>query len=229
MHSRRLPAPGRNVRSSLLICLLLVFICLGAASAAYAETKGEELVQQFVSDVRSMSGRFEQSLVDADDEVVETSEGTFEILRPGRFRWSYTEPYEQVLVADGVNVWSYDVDLAQVTVKPQSEVLGSTPASLLGGSDRVLDDFRVVGTDEDRGTIWVRLEPNDTETGFETVDLGFTDGVLSRMMLSDNLEQTTLVALFDVEVNGEIDPVRFRFTPPADVDVVGTPTRAATR
>jgi outer membrane lipoprotein-sorting protein len=49
------------------------------------------------------------------------------------------------------------------------------------------------------------------------------------MMLSDNLEQTTLVALFDVEVNGEIDPVRFRFTPPADVDVVGTPTRAATR
>jgi outer membrane lipoprotein carrier protein len=186
-------------------------------------------VQQFVSDVRSMSGRFEQSLVDADDEIVETSEGTFEILRPGRFRWTYTEPYEQVLVADGTNVWSYDVDLAQVTVKPQSEVLGSTPASLLGGSDRVLDEFKVVGSDEDRGTLWVRLEPRNTDTNFETVDLGFTDGVLSRMMLSDNLEQTTLVALFDVEVNAEIDPVRFRFTPPADVDVVGTPAQAATR
>lgn len=229
MNTRRLPTSGRNIRSSLLLCLLVVFICIGAASAADGDARGEELVQQFVSEVRSMSGRFEQSLVDADDEIVETSQGTFEILRPGRFRWSYTEPYEQILVADGRNVWSYDVDLAQVTVKPQAEVLASTPASLLGGSDRVLDDFTVVGSDEDRGTLWVRLEPNDPETGFRTVQLGFTDGVLSRMMLSDNLEQTTLVALFDVEVNGEIDPVRFRFTPPADVDVVGTPIRAATR
>ncbi|HWM29675.1 MAG TPA: outer-membrane lipoprotein carrier protein LolA, partial [Woeseiaceae bacterium] len=95
---------------------------------------GEQLIEQFVESVQTMSGRFEQSLVDANDKVVESASGTFEIQRPGQLRWLYREPYEQVLVADGLNVWSYDVDLAQVTVKPQAEVLSSTPALLLGGA-----------------------------------------------------------------------------------------------
>lgn len=219
--------PGKKVRSFFLIGLLSTVTCAAAAPDEAADMNGKELIEHFVNDVRSMSGRFEQSLVDASDEITETSSGTFEILRPGRFRWSYTEPYEQILVADGMNVWSYDMDLAQVTVKPQAEVLGSTPASLLGGSDRVLDDFDLVGSDRDRGTTWVRLRPDDSEGSFNMVELGFTDGILSRMILSDTLEQTTLVAFFDVKLNDEIDPAHFQFTPPDDVDVVGKPIEAA--
>jgi len=193
------------------------------AHGAESESDGEALIRHFVDDVRTLSGRFEQSLLAADGEVLEDSSGTLEIQRPGRFRWAYDLPYEQVLVADGLNVWSYDVDLAQVTVKPQDEVLGSTPASLLGGSANVLDDFDVVGSDVDRGTTWVRLKPRRQEGSFSGVDLGFTDGELSRMIFSDNLEQTTLVALFDVVVNEAIDDKHFAFAPPPDVDLVGTP------
>ncbi|HEX2138389.1 MAG TPA: outer-membrane lipoprotein carrier protein LolA, partial [Woeseiaceae bacterium] len=145
----------------------------------------------------------------------------------GRFRWAYTEPYEQLLVADGTNVWSYDVDLEQVTVKPQVEALGSTPASLLGGSAQVLDNFEVKGSFTDRGTVWVRLQPKGGDTSFEMIELGFTDGVLTRMMLSDDLEQTTLVALHDVEVNEDIDPAQFEFSPPEGVDLVGQPVLPA--
>jgi chaperone LolA len=155
--------------------------------------------------------------------VLEESSGTLEIQRPGRFRWAYEQPYEQVLIADGLNIWSYDVDLAQVTVKPQAEVLGSTPASLLGGSAEVLDDFELVSSDVDRGTTWVRLQPRNQEGSFKDVQLGFTDGELSRMIFADNLEQTTLVALFDVAVNEPIDAGRFMFAVPPDVDLVGKP------
>lgn len=207
-------------------------LCLFNAAATGAEpaeekAAGRELVEQFVTEVRTMSGRFEQRLVNENDEVVESSSGTFRIMRPGQFRWSYTEPYEQLLVADGTNVWSYDVDLEQVTVKPQAEVLGSTPASLLGGSTDVLENFEVIESFTDRGTVWVRLQPKDGDTGFETIELGFTDGVLTRMILSDELEQTTLVALHDVEVNEEIDPAQFEFSPPEGVDLVGQPATPA--
>ena len=71
-------------------------------------------VEDFLDDVTTISGRFEQELIDADDAVVEESSGTLDIQRPGRFRWSYTEPYRQDLIADGTNLWSYDVDLEQV-------------------------------------------------------------------------------------------------------------------
>lgn len=203
---------------------LLLFGAVTNAEPAGQDGNGQELIEQFVTDVRTMRGRFEQRLVNEHDQVVESSSGRFSIMRPGRFRWSYAEPYEQLLVADGSNVWSYDVDLEQVTVKPQAQALGSTPASLLGGSTDVLKNFEVTGSFTDRGTAWVRLQPrNGDDTGFEVIELGFTNGVLTRMILADELEQTTLVALQDVDVNAEIDPAEFEFSPPEGVDLVGQP------
>lgn len=196
---------------------------VAAEADAYPDEKAKALLERFVNDVQTLQGRFEQSLIDADQQLVEESSGTLEIQRPGQFRWVYTEPYEQVLVADGSNVWSYDVDLAQVTVKPQAEVLSNTPASLLGGSPDALEQFDYIGSFVDRGTVWVTLRPKDRDNGFAKVELGFNDGKLSRMLFSDNLEQTTLIALFDVSLNLEIDADHFEFNPPDDVDIVGTP------
>jgi outer membrane lipoprotein carrier protein len=188
-----------------------------------ADVDGEQLLENFIRNVHTMRGRFEQNLVDANDTVVESATGTFEIRRPGQLRWLYEEPYQQVLVADGLNVWSYDVDLAQVTVKAQTDVLSSTPALLLGGSDQVLDDFTFGGSFEEKGTDWVRLLPEDPDSNFDSVELGFNDGTLTRMIFEDNLDQTTLVAMHDVVLNEPFETEHFRFVPPDGVDVVGKP------
>ena len=196
---------------------------LPAAAQVAEENRARQLLENFVNNVQSMSARFEQQLVSAEDIVVDESSGTLEIQRPGNFRWTYAEPYEQILVADGLNVWTYDVDLEQVTVKPQSEALGNTPALLLGGSSEVLDEFTYSGNFVDGDTEWVLLVPRSDENGFTRVQLGFTDGMLSRMIFSDNLEQSTLIALFEVAAGVEIDPQRFVLTPPDHVDLVGEP------
>ena len=206
-----------------------IFLILGVvqASLAQQDSVGQQLIDDFVNNVQTMSGRFEQQLVDADDIVIDRSSGTIEIQKPGRFRWTYLEPYEQILVADGLNVWSYDVDLEQVTVKAQAKVLANTPALLLGGSQNVLDDFEYIGSFEERGTVWVQLRPETTDNGFTKVELGFDEGKLSRLIFSDNLGQTTLIAFFDLSFNVSIDAERFSFSPPDDVDVVGRPLISA--
>jgi outer membrane lipoprotein carrier protein len=210
--------------------LLLSLAALSLAGSAVAATSqvrvddaGERLVAGFVENVETMQGRFEQALIDAGGEVVERSSGTLEIERPGKFRWTYFEPYEQQLVADGLNIWSYDVDLAQVTVKPQAEALANTPALLLGGDEQALSQFRFDGATLENGTTWVRMIPIDTSSGFERMELGFLDGQLTRMAFFDNLEQTTLVALYDVVTNEPIDAARFAFEVPDDADLVGVP------
>ena len=202
---------------------LILILFAGLTASGQEQSEGQQLIDDFVNDVQTISGRFEQQLIDADDIVVDKSSGTIEIQKPGRFRWTYLEPYEQILVADGLNIWSYDVDLEQVTVKAQAEVLASTPALLLGGSQNVLDDFDYAGSFSERHIVWVRLRPKTTENGFTKVELGFDDGKLDRMIFSDNLGQTTLIALFDVTLNEAIDEHRFSFLPPEDVDVVGRP------
>lgn len=196
------------------------------AGRAGATDPGEMLVGDFVDKVITLEARFEQALIDAEGEVVERSAGTLEIERPGKFRWSYQEPYEQLLVADGRNVWSYDLDLMQVTVKAQSDALDNTPAMLLGGGDGALSQFRFDGSSVEDGTTWVRMIPVDTSSGFERMELGFEAGTLTRMVFFDSLEQTTFVALHDVRTNEPIEPGRFVFEVPEDADLVGTPVAA---
>ena len=116
-----------------LVTAMLPLVAAVAFGEATDEDAGRRLIDEFVDDVVTFSGNFEQALIDQDGQVVEKTSGTLEIQRPGQFRWSYVEPYEQWLVADGLNIWSYDVDLAQVTVKPQAEALDNTPALLLSG------------------------------------------------------------------------------------------------
>lgn len=202
-------------------------LCAGAGQNALAQATvdevGEKLVNDFLTDVITMQGRFEQSLIDAEGAVAEVSNGTLEIERPRRFRWIYSDPYEQWLVADGLNIWSYDVDLEQVTVKPQATALSNTPALLLGGAKDALEQFRFEGTSVEAETTWVRMRPIDEGSGFNRVELGFSNGELHRMVFFDNLEQTTLIALYDVVINEPVDADHFEFVVPIDVDLVGVP------
>ena len=204
----------------------LVFAGANALADDSTDDLGRRLLDDFVTRVITFESRFEQSLIDANGEVVDRTSGTLEIERPTRFRWSYADPYEQWLIADGLNIWSYDLDLEQVTVKPQAEALANTPALLLGGSDDALEQFEYGGTTIEKVTTWVRLEPKDKSSGFNRVELGFIDEQLRRMVFFDNLEQTTFIALDEVKINEPIDAGRFEFQLPDDVDLVGTPVVA---
>ena len=195
--------------------------------AEEAEEKGLALVESFVSGIESFTGNFRQSLVDADGVVIDETEGTVEILRPGRFRWDNTEPYEQWLIADGVNIWNYDVDLEQVTVKPQATALSNTPALILSGASDAFDQFEYIESYQEADYYWVRLEPRDADAGFDRMELGFLDDVLYRMVFFDNLGQRTLVQLEDVRVNPALEPSRFAFEIPEFADLIGTPASAA--
>ncbi len=205
----------------------LGYLLIGAIASAQTETNaGFDLVESFVTDVKTLSGRFEQTLIGPDGQIIEVTNGRLEILRPDRFRWTYEVPYEQVLVADGSNLWFYDIDLAQVTVKPQVQALSETPASLLGGSIDALQQFNFEGSVVKDATTWVVLSPKASDSGFRQVQLGFTGQRLDRMLLNDSLEQTTVVALYEVTVNEALPESLFTFEVPQDVDLIGVPLPA---
>ncbi|HNP34572.1 MAG TPA: outer membrane lipoprotein chaperone LolA [Woeseiaceae bacterium] len=207
-------------------CLLLAGLLLSAGVLAEADRdRGLQLVNSFLTDVQTLTADFTQTLINPDGEVLETSKGTLAISRPGKFRWVYTEPYEQWLVADGLNIWSYDADLSQVSVKGQAEALTDTPALLLSGTGDVLEQFELTGSNVEGGLTWVRLQPLRGDSGFKRVELAFSGTTITRMVFFDNLEQTTIVTLDKVVENEPVDVTEFDFQVPDDVDVVGTPIR----
>jgi outer membrane lipoprotein carrier protein len=172
-------------------------------------------------EVKTLQANFIQTVVDANGKEMQKSSGTVILHRPGRFRWDYQQPYEQLIVGNGTKVWLYDVDLEQVTVKPQDAALGNTPALLL--SDVVdIDENFITRELETSGELkWLELVPKNQQNNFERIRLAFSQRELERMEFVDAFEQVTRITFTSIQRNSSIDLELFEFTPPAGVDVIG--------
>ena len=158
-------------------------------------------------------------------DAVEKASGRLYLQKPGRFRWDYRQPSEQLIVSDGSNVWLFDKELEQVTVKPIDESLATTPALLLAGKSSVAESFTISEAGSRDGVDWILLVPKRTDTDFVEFRLGFAGGELRAMELKDKLQQATRIEFSDVERNARLASDLFTFKPPVGVDVIGTARR----
>ena len=198
-----------------LAFLVLIFVC-GTAEAAAIER-----FCSFLRSTQSVKADFEQKVTDRSGKPVQDSKGSFVLLRPGRFRWTYAKPVDQLIVGDGQRVWIYDRDLNQVTVRRLSKALGSTPAALLAGSSDVEKAFELAEAGQRDGLEWLEAKPKDREAGFERIRMGFDVAGVRAMELTDNFGQTTVLRFSNLARNPKVDPEEFRFTPPKGADVLG--------
>lgn len=195
--------------AGIIVLTLFLMTSVGASDISSLE--------HYYTDVTSLSGRFVQESRDEDGRLIERSEGTLAIQRPNRFHWRYETPFEQEIIADGRNLWVYDIDLEQVTVRPLDEVLGTGPALLLSGR---LDDLKSqfeISADGD----WITLTPRDSGWEVTSVRLQMADGVPQSVVVQDGMGQENSLQLMDLERNPDLDAEIFDFTPPPDVDVIG--------
>lgn len=195
--------------------------CLLTASGAHAAgATNDERLQRFFSEVKSLRADFQQTVTDAKGKVIQEAKGTFALQRPGKFRWDYRAPYQQVIVADGRKIWVYDTDLEQVTVKPLDAALGGTPAQLLSGTRPLEQDFVISSLPPRDGLEWVELISKAKEKEFERVKLGFDQRDLRMMDITDSFGQTTQLKFSNLQRNPVIEAKTFVFVPPKGVDVV---------
>jgi outer membrane lipoprotein-sorting protein len=197
-------------------------VCSQPAPTAAAAGSAEALLERFTTEVRDLSARFEQSRFDPDGQPIdEAATGRFSLLRPDRFLWHQQLPFEQVFDADGEYLWEYDVEFAQVTRQPLSE-LAATPAMLLSGEGRVGDDYVLRLLPAAGETEWLELTPADGVAGdFESARIAFAAGVPVALELVDGLGNLTQIEFYDIEVNTGLDPAVFAFEPPAGVHIDG--------
>jgi outer membrane lipoprotein carrier protein len=157
---------------------------------------------------------------DKDARVIQNVSGTMMFMRPGKFRWEYQKPYEQIIVGDGEKLWVHDPELNQVTVKTLDQAMGDTPAALLAGSREIESSF-VLKDLPDRGEMhWLEAIPKTPEGAFEKIRIGFHGNDLETMELDDHFYQTTVILFSGTEPNLRLPSSLFHFTPPVGADVI---------
>jgi outer membrane lipoprotein carrier protein len=214
------PIFRRNCAALVLSIMIVGSIMLLGASTALASPATE--VEKYLSGLASWSADFEQTIDDGHGNVLRSAAGRLYLQKPGKFRWDYTKPSEQLVLADGKQIWFYDKDLAQANVRDMDASLASTPASLLSGSGSVSAQFTVTAMPPSVGLTWYQLVPKHADTDFQVVRIGFTkNGELSSMFLADKLNQITQLTFSNSKRNDKFAPDLFTFVPPPGVDVIG--------
>jgi outer membrane lipoprotein carrier protein len=198
---------------------LLGGLMLAGAGAALASPTTE--VEKYLNGISTWSADFSQTIDDGHGKVVRSAAGKLYLQKPGRFRWDYSQPSEQLILADGKQIWFYDKDLQQANVRGMDASLANTPAVLLSGGGSVSSQFDVTAMPPSDGLEWYQLIPKHSDTDFQLVRIGFRNGDLASMFLADKLNQITQLTFTNPKRNAKLAADLFSFVPPPGVDVIG--------
>lgn len=213
-----LPFRFKAIGRLLAVCALTLPV-LAHASAL-------EQFKSFVASTKAAKGEFTQRQIKSSDtsdgsmkEVSNPSTGTFQFARPGKFIWTYQEPYEQLLQADGEKLYIYDKDLNQVTIRKLGNALGSSPAAILFGSNDLEKNFILKDAGTKDGMEWLQVTPKAKDTTFDQIGIGLRNGVPAAMELRDSFGRVSLLSFTKFEKNPPMAENQFKFTVPKGADV----------
>jgi len=200
--------------------MIRAFVLFALLLPAAAGASSIEALKGLLAQTTTARANFAQIVLDKNMKMLQQATGTMQFARPGKFRWEYEKPYEQVIVSDGERVWLYDKDLNQVTVRKYDRALGSSPAALLAGSNEIEKDYQLASLGNRDGLDWLEAVPRTQDTAFERIRLGFGKSGLEAMELRDQFGQITVIKFSTIERNTGLSSEAFRFTPPKGADVI---------
>ena len=181
---------------------------------------GQTKLDAFLTGLQTLEADFTQRLLNQYGEELESSNGVLYLKRPGKFHWSYVEPYSQKLISDSKTLWVYDEDLEQLTIRDITGLLEDSPAAILGGDMDIDAHYIVAEQLNEGGERWLELTPRDTESQYHGIRLTFADTTLEQMILFDSLGRTTQIVFDNLVRNPDIDESLFQFAAPEGIDVI---------
>lgn len=202
--------------------VLLVLSLMAAPLVAWSQTATQQL-RDFIKQVQSAQGQFRQHTVDAQGQTRPEQSGDFAFKRPGQFKWNVTQPYEQLVMADGKTLFQYDPDLNQLTKRSVDQAIGASPAAILFGNSALDDRFDLSDLPRAEGMDWLRVKPKNSDAGFDYVDIAFNQNQPQQLVVQDGFGQQTRIHLQHMKTNIALEASTFVLNPPADVDVVELP------
>ncbi|HIP93758.1 MAG TPA: outer membrane lipoprotein chaperone LolA [Leucothrix sp.] len=213
---------GLMKKTGLILTMVGIMAIAISTKTIAAPDQARQQLNNFFTKVTSLKGSFTQQVLSKKGKVIQNTSGLLYLYRPGKFRWIYKTPDPQVIVGDGKNIWLYDEDLEQVTIKPMTKSMSGAPIAILTRKQSPDAQFVVQEiTTHVGGFNWFRLTPRKKSNDFKLLEIGLDkSGSIRQMNMFDKLGQKTIIRL-NTKSNVPISGKMFTFTPPAGVDVIG--------
>lgn len=189
-----------------------------------------EQLANLLSNSRYFQANFQQTVRDANGDIVDQSTGNIWLARPNQLRWDIVEPLEQTLIVSEQQFFQYDSDIDQLIIEPLSDQLSAMPVLLLSGNaDAISNQFIVSqikavtahSTNKDAPLRQLfTLKPIANDGLFEMLSLEFKGEVLQAISILDDLQQNSRFEFTAIDIETVIDVSLFELDPPADTDII---------
>jgi outer membrane lipoprotein carrier protein len=209
------------------LAITAFFIAFCAVSMPARALNGLESLENFVKSTKSGKSEFTQTVTSpaksGETPRVKNSSGVFEFQRPGKFRFHYKKPFEQLILADGISLWIYDADLQQASQRKQSAAFANTPAALIASAtdlSALRNEFTLENAPDKDGLIWVSAKPKSADSTLQMVRIGFRSEALAQLDITDTFGQRSLINFTAMQLNPSLPVSSFQFTLPKGAELL---------
>ena len=222
------PVPTSHRRASALALALLL---LPASLAAQHPTPDQKLspadtailkaVDTHYNRLRSLRTTFTETYAGLG--LHKSESGTLLLSKPGRMRWSYTDPAGKLFVLDGKFAWSYTPGDAQAQRIParQLDDLRSPLRLLLGHAQLARELTAIRITPQPDGASLIEGVPIGQQARLKLLTLVTAQtGTIQALKLEEIDGATTEFHFSVFEDNPPTTPADFTFTPPVGIPIV---------
>lgn len=201
---------------------LLVFLAavLIVSPLAFAAVPPEDLVsklQQKYETISTIEADFVQEATSKAMKRSDTSDGKVYFKKPGKMRWEYKQPLQDLIISNGKTVWVYQPDLSQAIEKPFDAGAAGLATDFLSGIGDLKKNFKVKVADDNT----ITLVPRDAGENIKKITLALdSNGLVRKTTIDDAYGNETSITFKNMKTNTELKDSLFEFKPPKGVTIV---------
>ncbi|MBI2413480.1 MAG: outer membrane lipoprotein chaperone LolA [Deltaproteobacteria bacterium] len=200
--------------------LVVLAALLMVSSLSFAAVPPDDIVskiQQKYGTIGTIEADFVQEATSKAMKRSDTSEGKVYFKKPGKMRWEYKKPLQDLIVSNGKTVWVFQPDLSQAIEKPFDAGAAGLATDFLSGIGDLKKNFKVKVSDSDT----ITLVPKDTGENIKKITLSLdAGGLVKKTTIDDAYGNETSITFKNMKTNTELKDSLFEFKPPKGVTIV---------
>ena len=188
------------------LIVILIPLFLSADDRANELNYAKGLINTNIFSNNSFQSHFEQIIRDEQGEIIDKMNGTISIMKPDNFRWHYKNPYEQIIIGNGVKLISYDIDLNDITIRDYRSINNTVPIIMLKSDEDSVNDLKLINSYYDSDNLfWVTTQYQLSNNDEFVFDVAFSNKVIAKMLIKDSLNQDMIINFINPVINTKLD------------------------
>ena len=198
---------------------MAILISLLAFNLSYSAEGPSLNINEYLNEIHSLQASFKQSIYSPANDVIDYTEGSFLLKKPGNIMWQFTVPSLKRIIVRNQKISTYDANLNQVVIVPFSDRYQSSLANILLKNDSLMSYYQITSETSNNNIYSVFLVQKESNNLFTKMKITVVEMLLTEIKLWDVSGQSIAIIFDDVILNAPLADSSFEFSIPKGADV----------